>query len=101
MRRIWCLLQHVILASYPDGRKEVIRSTMTDSGSPSTDTAISRTVALPAAIATKLLLEGKIMLSGVYRPVVSQIYIPILNELKSLGISMNEEFGLPESEMIV
>ena len=95
------LLQHVILASYPDGRKEVIRSTMTDSGSPSTNTAIARTVALPAAIATKLVLEGRIMLSGVYRPVVSQIYIPILNELKSLGISMNEEFGLPESEMVV
>jgi len=94
------LLQHVILASYPDGRKEVIRSSMADSGSPSTNTAIARTVALPAAIATKLLLENKILLNGVYRPVVPQIYIPILNELKSLGIEMNEEYGLPESDFI-
>ena len=94
------LLQHVILASYPDGRKEVIRSSMVDTGSPSTNTAIARTVALPAAIATRLLLENRIMLSGVYRPVVPQVYIPILNELKSLGIEMNEEYGLPESDFI-
>jgi saccharopine dehydrogenase (NADP+, L-glutamate forming) len=94
------LLQHVILASYPDGRKEVIRSSMADAGSPSTNTAIARTVALPAAIATRLILENKIMLSGVYRPVVPQIYIPVLNELKSLGIEMNEEYGLPESDFI-
>ena len=40
------------------------------------------------------------MLNGVYRPVVSQIYTPVLKELKSLGIAMNEEYELPESEMI-
>lgn len=94
------LLQHVILAAYPNGTKEVIKSSMTDFGSPSTNTAISRTVALPAAIAVRLILEDKIMLSGIYRPVLPQIYIPILNELKTLGIEMNEEYGLPESEMI-
>jgi saccharopine dehydrogenase (NADP+, L-glutamate forming) len=94
------LLQHVILASYPDGRKEVIKSSMVDTGSPSTNTAIARTVSLPAAIATRLLLENRIMLNGVYRPVVPMIYIPILNELKSLGIEMNEEYGLPESDFI-
>jgi hypothetical protein len=95
------LLQHIILASYPNNLKEVIRSSMVDFGSPSTNTAIARTVALPAAIAVSLLVENKIMLSGVYRPVVPQIYIPVLNELKSLGIEMNEEYGLSESEMIV
>jgi saccharopine dehydrogenase (NADP+, L-glutamate forming) len=95
------LLQHIILAVYPNGTKEVIRSSMVDSGSPSTNTAIARTVALPAAIAARLILENKIMLNGVYRPVVSHIYIPVLNELKSLGIAMNEEYGLPESEIIL
>jgi saccharopine dehydrogenase-like NADP-dependent oxidoreductase len=94
------LLQHIILAAYPNGTKEVIRSSMAYSGSPSTNTAIARTVALPAAIAARLIIENKIMLNGVYRPVVPHIYIPILNELKSLGIEMNEEYGLPESEMI-
>jgi saccharopine dehydrogenase (NADP+, L-glutamate forming) len=91
------ILQHVFLAAYPDGKREVIKSSILDFGSPSTNTSIARTVALPAAIAVKLILEKKIDLSGVYRPVVPQIYKPVLSELKRLGIEMKEEFGLPES----
>ena len=94
------VLQHIFLASYPDGDKEVIKSSMLDFGSPSTNTAVARTVALPAAIAVKMILEKKIGLKGVWRPVVPQIYHPVLDELKTLGIEMKEEFGLPESEMI-
>jgi saccharopine dehydrogenase (NADP+, L-glutamate forming) len=94
------LLQHVFLASYPGKKKEVIRSRMVDFGSPSANTSISRTVALPAAIAVKLILEKKIDITGVQRPVLPQIYNPVLDELKSLGIGMKEEYGLPESEMI-
>jgi saccharopine dehydrogenase (NADP+, L-glutamate forming) len=91
------LLQHIFMASYPGGKREVIKSSMVDYGSPSTNTSIARTVALPAAIAVKMILEKKIDLSGVYRPVIPQIYNPVLDELKSLGIEMKEEFGLPES----
>ena len=94
------LLQHIVLASYPDKKREVIRSWMLDFGSPSTNTSISRTVALPAAIAVKMILDKKIEVTGVHRPVLPAIYNPVLNELKTLGIVMNEEFGLPESEMI-
>jgi saccharopine dehydrogenase-like NADP-dependent oxidoreductase len=94
------LLQHVVLASYPDKKREVIRSWMLDFGSPSTNTSIARTVALPAAIAAKMILENKIKITGVHRPVLPEIYNPILNELKTLGIEMKEEYGLPESEMI-
>jgi len=94
-------MQHIFLASYPKGKKEVIKSSLLAFGSPYADTAISRTVALPAAIAVKFILEKKIDLTGVYRPVVSEIYNPVLNELKTLGIEMKEEFGLPETEMIL
>jgi saccharopine dehydrogenase-like NADP-dependent oxidoreductase len=73
---------------------------MLDFGSAVTNTAVARTVALPASIAVKMILENKISLKGVYRPVVPEIYNPVIKELKSLGIEMNEEFGLPESEMI-
>ena len=93
------LLQHIILASYPNGTREVIKSSMVDYGTPATNTATARTVALPAAIAVRLILENKIMLSGVYRPVISSIYTPILNELKLLGIRMDEDYGLPENEI--
>ena len=94
------VLQHIVLASYPDGTREVIKSSMLDFGSPSTNTSIARTVSLPAAIAVKMILEKKIDLKGVLRPVLPEIYNPVLDELKTLGIEMKEEFGLPESEMI-
>jgi hypothetical protein len=73
---------------------------MLDFGSPSTNTSIARTVALPAAIAVKMILDKKIDVIGVHRPVIPQIYTPVLDELKSLGVEMKEEYGLPESEMI-
>lgn len=92
------VLQHIFLASYPDGKREVIKSSMLDFGSPSTNTSIARTVALPAAIAIKMILEKKIKLTGVYRPVVPEIYNPVLDELKMLGIEMKEEYGLTEKD---
>ena len=95
------VMQHIFLAAYPDGRKEVIKSSMLDFGSPETNTAVARTVALPAAIAVKMILEKKINLTGVYRPVVPEIYDPVLDELKTLGIEMKEEYGLPESESLL
>jgi saccharopine dehydrogenase (NADP+, L-glutamate forming) len=94
------MMQHVFLAEYPGGKKEVIKSSMLDFGSPETNTAVARTVSLPASIAVKMILEKKIKLTGVYRPVVPQIYNPVIEELKELEIEMKEEYGLPESEMI-
>jgi len=94
------IMQHIFLAEYPDSGKEVIKSSMLDFGSPETSTAVARTVALPASVAVKMILEKKIDLSGVFRPVIPEIYIPVLDELKTLGIEMKEEYGLPESEMI-
>ncbi|MBA4321952.1 MAG: saccharopine dehydrogenase [Odoribacter sp.] len=94
------VLQHIFLASYPGGKKEVIKSSMLDFGSPSTNTSIARTVALPAAIAVKMILDKKIDICGVYRPVVPEIYNPVLAELEKLNIKMKEEYGLPLSEMI-
>jgi saccharopine dehydrogenase-like NADP-dependent oxidoreductase len=94
------ILQHVFLASSPDGRKEVIKSFMTDYGTPADNTAIAKTVALPASLAVKLILEGKIKATGVQRPVIPEIYNPVLDGLKELGIGMKEEYGLPETEMI-
>jgi len=91
------IMQHIFLASYPDGKKEVIKSSMLDFGSTATNTSIARTVSLPASIAVKMILEKKIDMKGVYRPVVPQIYNPVLNELKTMGIEMKEEFGLPVS----
>jgi hypothetical protein len=46
-------------------------------------------------------LEGKINIKGVYRPVLPDIYNPVLDGLEELGIKMKEEYGLPECEMLL
>ena len=93
-------MQHTFLASYPDGSKEVIKSRMLDFGTVATDTSIARTVALPAAVGVRMILEGKIYKKGVRIPVNPNIYNSILDALEEMDIKMVEEFGLPESENI-
>lgn len=93
-------MQHVFLASYPNGKQEIIKSSMLDFGTLATDTAIARTVALPAAIGVEMILKGEITEKGVHIPVIPGIYNPILNRLEDLNIRMVEEFGLPLSENI-
>ncbi len=94
------VMQHTFLASYPDGKKEVIKSRMLDFGTLATDTAVARTVALPAAVGVEMILEGKIDARGVHIPVIPEIYNPILDRLEDMNIKMIEEYGLPESENI-
>ena len=70
---------------------EYITSTLVDYGIPNEDSAVSRTVALPAAIAVKMILNEKIKLKGVYIPVFPEIYNPILDELEQIGIKFIEK----------
>lgn len=93
-------MQHIFLVSYPDGSKEVIKSSMLDFGTMATDTAVARTVALPAAVGVEMILKGEIQEKGVHIPVIPGIYNPILDKLEEMDIKMVEEFGLPESENI-
>lgn len=88
------IMQHSFLVEKASGQKEVVISRLLDFATAG-DTSISRTVALPAAIAVKLILNGEITDRGVQIPVSKTIYEPILNELFKLGITMKEEFGLP------
>lgn len=84
------ILQHQFIASYPEGQKEKITSALIDFGIPDGDSSMARTVGLPAAIATRLILEGKIEMSGVHIPVLPEIYVPILQELKTMNIAFKE-----------
>jgi saccharopine dehydrogenase (NADP+, L-glutamate forming) len=85
------ILQHQFIASYPGDKKEKITSTLIDFGIPRGETSMARTVGLPAAISTKLILEGKIEKTGVHIPVTPEIYMPILQELKELDIAFKEK----------
>jgi saccharopine dehydrogenase (NADP+, L-glutamate forming) len=85
------ILQHAFEASYSDGKEERITSTLIDFGIPDGDSSMARTVGLPPAIGTKLILEGKIKERGVHIPVSADIYIPILEELKRMDITFKEK----------
>lgn len=94
------VMQHTFVGKYPDGNKEVIISRMLDFGTLNTDTSIARTVALPAACGVDMILQGKINVTGVYIPVIPEIYNPILDQLETMDIKMVEEYGLPLTENI-
>lgn len=85
------ILQHTFIASYGEGKKERITSSLVDFGIPDGDSSMARTVGLPAAIGTRLILEEKINLTGVHIPIKPGIYNPILEELKTLDIAFTEK----------
>lgn len=85
------VLQHEIIVEYPGGQREKITSTLIDFGIPHGHTSMSRTVGLPVAIGVRLILENRIDLRGVLIPTAPEIYEPILEELKTLGIKFKEE----------
>jgi len=55
------------------------------------ETAMAKTVGIPLGIATKLLLQGKIKKRGVVIPIDKEIYDPVLAELTTLGIRLDEQ----------
>lgn len=84
------VMVHDFLVEYPTGRTERIKSTMVDYGLPNSDSSMSRTVSLPAAIASRMILEGKIRYRGVTIPTKKDIYEPVLSELEQLNIKLEE-----------
>jgi saccharopine dehydrogenase (NADP+, L-glutamate forming)/spermidine synthase len=85
------VLHHRFLSKYPDKDSvEEITSTLVDFGIPEGDSSMSRTVGLPAAIAARLIAEGKITVKGVHIPVLPEIYEPVLKELETQNIRFEE-----------
>ena len=60
-------------------------------GENNVNTSMAKTVGLPVAIATKLILEKKITLKGVSIPTKPEFYKPILKELSENGIVFVDE----------
>jgi len=83
------VLFHDFQAAFPD-HKERLTSTLIDFGIPHGDSAMARTVSLPAAVATWMILQGQIPLTGVHIPVDPRVYKPVLDELETLRIQCKE-----------
>ena len=84
------VMHHEFIAEFPGGKKELLTSTLLDYGIPGDDTSIARTVSLPAAIAVKMILDGKITEKGCHVPVSPGIYNPILDALEPYNVIFKE-----------
>lgn len=84
------ILQHRFEVEYAD-KKSRITSTLIDYGDPEGDSAMARTVGLPAAIGADLILRNEIRLRGVLAPVKKQIYQSALSALEKLGLHFDEK----------
>ncbi|MEN7548394.1 saccharopine dehydrogenase C-terminal domain-containing protein [Rapidithrix thailandica] len=74
-----------------DGKETFLTSSLVVEGDDHQNTAMAKTVGLPLAIATKLILNGKLKLKGVQYPTSPEIYHPVLEELKKAGINFVEK----------
>lgn len=68
-----------------EDRVERRTATMKVEGRPFGHSAMARAVSLPAAIASRMILEGTIRSKGVLKPITEEIYKPVLAELAENG----------------
>ncbi len=73
-----------------EGKKLQIDANMVVIGEDRTHTAMAKTVGLPVAIATLLILNNKIKTFGVQIPIKKEVYDPLLRELRNHGIKFKE-----------
>lgn len=66
-------------------------SSLVVKGENSLRTAMAKTVGLPLGIAAKMILSGKIKMTGLHIPTAKEIYEPVLAELAINNIAFNEK----------
>jgi saccharopine dehydrogenase (NADP+, L-glutamate forming) len=86
------VLQHDFRVRYPaeNAGRERIVATLVAYGEPGGFTAMAKTVGMPAAIATELILTDRIPLTGCQIPTHPAVYRPILAELERRDLRMVE-----------
>ncbi|KAJ1649715.1 hypothetical protein IWQ61_009285 [Dispira simplex] len=89
------ILHHEFVVRYPQvghqGQQEVCTSSLVAYGTPWGDTSMAKTVGLPCAMATELLLRGRLShLTGVRAPIYPEVYNPILESLSNEGLVVKE-----------
>jgi saccharopine dehydrogenase-like NADP-dependent oxidoreductase len=89
------VLRHEFGVVDGQGRDASRVSTLVAFGEPGGDTAMARTVSLPAAVAARLILDGRVASTGVRIPVDPEIYDPVLEALQPMGILFQETRTTP------
>jgi saccharopine dehydrogenase-like NADP-dependent oxidoreductase len=73
-----------------NGKEHSVRSSLVVKGENNLRTAMAKTVGLPLGIAAKLILNGKIRLTGLHIPTHAEIYEPVLKELEHHDVKFHE-----------
>jgi saccharopine dehydrogenase-like NADP-dependent oxidoreductase len=80
------VMHHQVDWTDRDGRPRTLFASTTEYGVPGGDSAMSRTVGIPAAFAARRILDGTIRGTGVRIPTSRDIYEPVLADLAGVGI---------------
>jgi saccharopine dehydrogenase-like NADP-dependent oxidoreductase len=83
------VLQHEIGYEL-DGQQHITTSNLVVRGEDHINTAMNKTMGLPLGIAAKHILQGNIKETGLHIPVMSSVYVPVLQELEKNGIRFEE-----------
>ena len=81
------VLYHEVEYRNERGESRSLRASLTEYGTPGGDSAMSRTVGLPAGIATRRIVDGSIREIGVQIPVLPSIYERLLKDLADAGMA--------------
>lgn len=85
------ILSHEIITESDSSDREIHTSNLITYGEPGGNSAMSRTVGIPLACATLRIVAGEVGTRGVCAPVESEIYGPVLRDLRERhGIVMKE-----------
>lgn len=85
------MLRHEVTINWPDGGKELRGINLVCYGDPTGYSAMAKTVGYPAAIATKMVLDGEIQGRGMVLPFTRDIYLPIISRLRDEGLAATEK----------
>ena len=90
------LMQHVFHFRNKENKNQVkkLHSSLVVIGEDQTYTAMAKTVGLPLAIISKMILQNQIEKSGVLIPVTADIYEPLLKELETSQIVFEENYSV-------
>ncbi len=84
------VMRHQFIFRKNEKLREIV-STMVVEGKDNVHTAMAQTVGLPVGIATKMILNGEIVATGIHIPTSKLIYEPVLKELEQYGIVFTEK----------
>ncbi|PNF15026.1 hypothetical protein B7P43_G17219 [Cryptotermes secundus] len=85
------VLRHEVAILWPDGKRELRAINLVEYGEIDGHSAMAKAVGFPAAIASKMILDGEIQQKGCILPLTPDIYRPILSRLRSEGLRAKEQ----------